>query len=127
MRLTQAPNSAGGAVLQVTPFPVTAGSGVATGEIAVRRPDSAVDAFTTEITTARTATSAIAAGDFLDDRNLCLTISHHRLRSVRKRDGRDAIFVELSIEQSPPVIRRVSPSVYRDRQTICYPLQRVDI
>jgi hypothetical protein len=98
MRLTQAPNSAAGAVLQVTPFPVTVGSG-ATGEIAVR-PDSAVDALTTEIITEMAATNAIA-GAFLNDRNLCLTISHHHLRSVRKRDRRDAMFVGIFIETMP--------------------------
>jgi hypothetical protein len=64
------------------------------------RPDSAVDAFTTETTTATTATSAIARA-FLNDRNLYLTISHHHLRSVRKRDGRDAVFVEIPIGTMP--------------------------
>jgi hypothetical protein len=108
MRLTQAPNSEAGAVLQVTPSPVTLGSGAATGEAAIR-PDSAVDALTTEMTTAMTATSAIA-GAFLNDRNLSLTISHHHLRSVRKRDRRDAMFVEISIETMPSRHRlRMSP------------------
>jgi hypothetical protein len=84
--------------LQVTPFPVTGGSGAATEELADRA-ESAVEAFTPEATTVMTATSAIACA-FLNVRNLYPTISHHRSRSVRKRACSEAVFVEMFIEQA---------------------------